>query len=325
VAQVLLTGAAGFIGAQVAARLLAEGHSVVGVDNLNEAYDPRLKEWRLARLQDHAEFRFVCGDIADLQEARAGWGGGPFEAVINLAARAGVRQSTRDPHAYFRANVTGTLNLLELARTERTPIFVQASSSSVYGGANPLPFREDADISRPLSPYAASKGAAELLCHSYHSAFGANIVVLRYFTVFGPAGRPDMSIFRFVQWLAEGRPIRLHGDGLQERDFTFIDDIVRGTVAALGLSGFQIINLGSDRPVSLRHVLGHLEKRIGRPAEIEMGPPALADVRATWADISKAAGLLGWRPETSLEDGLDACVEWYLRERSWASGIPTQD
>jgi nucleoside-diphosphate-sugar epimerase len=205
------------------------------------------------------------------------------------------------------------------------PHFVQASSSSVYGARNPLPYREDADISRPLSPYAATKGAAELLCHSYHALHGLNITVLRFFTVYGPAGRPDMSIFRFVQWIVEGKPIRIHGDGLQERDFTFVEDVARGTVAALALSGYDVVNLGGDRPVSLQTVIALLEQRVGRPAAVENGPPAPADVRATWADIQRARSRLGWSPETPLEDGLAACVDWYLREREWARRIDTRD
>jgi nucleoside-diphosphate-sugar epimerase len=325
VARFLLTGAAGFIGARVAARLLDQGHAVVGVDNLNDAYDPALKEWRLARLRDRAGFQFVRGDIADPNQLDAAWGTQPYDGVINLAARAGVRQSTRDPLAYCEANVVGALRLLERARHAGVPHFVQASSSSVYGARNPLPYREDADISRPLSPYAATKGAAELLCHSYHALHGLNITVLRFFTVYGPAGRPDMSIFRFVQWIVEGKPIRIHGDGLQERDFTFVEDVARGTVAALALSGYDVVNLGGDRPVSLQTVIALLEQRVGRPAAVENGPPAPADVRATWADIQRARSRLGWSPETPLEDGLAACVDWYLREREWARRIDTRD
>ena len=323
--RILVTGAAGFIGAQVCARLLADGHQVVGVDNLNEAYDPRLKEWRLARLQTMPGFRFHRLDITDPDSLAPVWQDPAYDAVVNLAARAGVRQSLRDPLAYAQANIVGALNLLEEARRRSIPRFVQASTSSVYGGQNPPPFREDADVSRPLSPYAATKGAAEQLCHSYHVAFGLDVTILRYFTVFGPAGRPDMSIFRFVQWIAEDRPVRVYGDGSQRRDFTYVDDIARGTLAALGAPGFEVINLGSDRPVSIGEVIERLAGLLGRPARIESQSPQAGEVPATQADIGKARRLLGWSPQVSLEEGLRECVEWYRRERSWASQIATPD
>lgn len=321
----LLTGAAGFIGARVAEVLLEQGHRVVGMDNLNTAYDRRLKEWRLRRLQAQSGFEFRRVDISDRAALRQGWGDQSYEAVLNLAARAGVRQSVRDPWAYYQSNVIGTLNLLELCRELRVSKFVQASTSSLYGAVNPRPFREDADLSRPLSPYAASKGAAELLCHSYHALYGLDISVLRYFTVFGPAGRPDMSVFRFVQWIAEGRPVIVYGDGHQERDFTFVDDIARGTVAALQPLGYEVINLGGDHPTPLRSVIEQIESLLGRPARVEYRPTSPADVRATWADVSKARRLLGWAPTTGLGTGLEACIEWYLAERGWARTVDTTD
>jgi UDP-glucuronate 4-epimerase len=324
-ARYLLTGAAGFIGAVVAQGLLQQGHEVVGLDNLNDAYDPRLKTWRLDALAPRAGFRFERADISDAQDLERAWGDRPYDAVLNLAARAGVRPSMRDPLAYARANLIGALNVLELCKRHGVAKVVQASTSSLYGAHNPRPFREDADISRPLSPYAASKGAAELLCHSYHHLFGLDVTILRYFTVFGPAGRPDMVIFRFVQWVHEGQPVVIFGDGTQERDFTYVQDIAEGTIAALRPTGFQVVNLGSDRPVALSTVLQLLETMIGRKAEIVRQPAAPGDVRATWADIHQARDLLGWRPSTSLEDGLSACVAWYRQERDWARTIPTVD
>lgn len=324
-ARYLVTGAAGFIGARVAACLLEEGHQVTGLDNLNQAYDPRLKTWRLERLQGRPGFRFQQVDIANREALEAAWGEEPYEAVFNLAARAGVRPSVRDPWDYYRTNVTGALNVLDLARRRGAGLVVQASTSSLYGAHNPRPFREDADVTRPLSPYAASKGAAEMLCHSYHHLYGLNVVVLRYFTVYGPAGRPDMSIFRFVQWIAEGRPVRIYGDGNQERDFTYVDDIAAGTLAARRLEGFQVINLGSDRPVSLLEVIRHIEALLDKPARLEHHDPAPADVRATWADIGRARRLLGWEPRVPLEQGLEACVAWYLAERDWARHVDTSD
>ena len=323
--RVLVTGCAGFIGAQVAAELLARGDLVVGVDNLNDAYDPRLKEWRLARLRPHAAFHFERLDISDPQGLGPIAGLGPYDAVINMAARAGVRASVRLPELYAQTNTLGALRLLELCRAQAIPKFVQASTSSLYGAHNPRPFREDADISRPLSPYAATKGAAELLCHSFHALHGLDVTILRYFTVFGPAGRPEMSIFRFIQWVEEGRPVVLYGDGQQERDFTYVDDIVRGTLAALRLLGFEVINLGSDRPITLMVLLQTIERLAGKRAMLDRRPDAPGDVRATWADIHKAGDLLGWEPRVDLETGLRACLDWYRAERSWAASIATSD
>lgn len=324
-ARYLVTGAAGFIGAQVSAELLVRGDQVVGVDNLNDAYDPRLKEWRLQRLLPRAAFHFQRLDISEAEALTPLLGLGPFDAVLNLAARAGVRASVRFPELYARTNMLGALHLLELCRSRGIPKFVQASTSSLYGAHNPRPFREDADISRPLSPYAATKGAAELLCHSFHALHGLDVTILRYFTVFGPAGRPEMSIFRFIQWVEEGRPVVLYGDGQQERDFTYVDDIVRGTLAALRPLGFEVINLGSDRPVTLKTLLQTIERLAGKPAVLDQRPEAPGDVRATWADIRKAGKLLGWEPRVDLETGLRACVDWYRAERAWASSIATSD
>lgn len=320
----LLTGAAGFIGSNVAKHLLEASHQVTAFDNLNDAYDVRLKEWRLKRLAKYSNFAFHRVDICDERSLRKAWGERSYDAVLNLAARAGVQQSVRDPLAYYQSNVLGTLNLLNACRDHQIEKFVQASTSSLYGAHNERPFDEQADITRPLSPYAASKGASELLCHSYHALYGLDVTILRYFTVYGPAGRPDMSIFRFVQWIAEGRPVRVYGDGHQQRDFTFVEDIAFGTVAALRPLGFEVVNLGSDRPAELLDVIRRIEHLLQRQAKIEWRDPALADVPATWARIEKAGRLLGWEPHVSLEDGLAACVAWYKQERSWARQIKTQ-
>ncbi len=319
----LLTGAAGFIGSTVARHLLEESHEVVAVDNMNDAYDVRLKTWRLERLTKFKNFTFFQADISDDPSLMSVWGDQSFDAVINLAARAGVRQSVRDPLVYYQTNVLGTLHLLNACRDRRVSKFVQASTSSLYGLNTPRPFREDADISRPLSPYAASKGASELLCHSYHHLYGLDVSVLRYFTVYGPAGRPDMSIFRFIQWVAEGYPVRIYGDGHQERDFTFVDDIVRGTISALRPVGFEVVNLGGDHPVQMLDVLHKIERLLQRDAKIEWHDPSPADVPTTWAHIEKAGKLLGWEPQMSLDDGLAACVLWYQQERKWAKQVTT--
>ncbi len=355
--NILITGVAGFIASKVAQFLLEEGHTVVGVDNMNHAYDVRLKEWRLARLKRYPNFTFHHLDIADIHALRRlfkamsrepsaisheppATSHEPFDAVINLAARAGVRQSVEDPWVYYETNVTGTLNLLELCREYGIKKFILASTSSLYGKHNPMPYREDAHTDGPLSPYAASKKAAETLCYTYHYLYGLDIVVLRYFTVYGPAGRPDMSLFRFVQWIMEGRPVTLYGDGSQSRDFTYVDDIARGTIAALDyltpgpnsrLSSvsrppspvYHIINLGSDTPVVLMEAVRLIERLTGKKARLEHLPMHPADVPATWADITRAQKILGWRPGISFEEGVRSLVNWYMENRDWARKIDT--
>ena len=340
----LVTGAAGFIASKVSEFLLADGHTVVGLDNLNDAYDVRLKHWRLDQIQHHPNFSFHKLDIRDREGLRALFknqvssyqlpvsstgnrqpetGYQSFSAVLNLAARAGVRQSLENPWIYYETNVTGTLNLLELCREFGVRKFVLASSSSLYGKDNPLPYREDANTDHPLSPYAASKKAAETLCYAYHHLYGLDVTVLRYFTVYGPAGRPDMSLFRFVQWISEGQPVIVYGDGQQSRDFTYVDDIARGTIAALKPLGYEIINLGSDRPVVLMDAIRMVEELVGKKATLEFKPRHPADVLATWADIGKAARLLGWRPSFDFENGIRSLQTWYAQNRAWAKSVRT--
>ncbi len=321
---ILLTGCAGFIGSKVGELLLQQGYKVVGVDNLNNAYDTQLKEWRLKQLQDQANFQFHHLDIADknsLSEIFASTG--PFAAVINLAARAGVRQSLEYPWVYYRTNVIGTLNLLELCKDNKIKKFVAASSSSVYGV--PLesghPFYEDQSTDHPLSPYAASKKATEELCYTYHHLYGLDITLLRYFTVYGPAGRPDMSIFRFIKWIAEEEPLVLYGDGTQVRAFTFVNDIAQGTVLALKPVGYEIFNLGGAHPVSIRKLIELIEDLLGKKAQIDQQPNQLGDVPATRASVDKAKRLLGWEPETEFKQGLKAAVDWYLENQEWAKEI----
>jgi len=324
----LLTGCAGFIGSKVAELLLEEGHAVVGVDNVNDAYDPRLKQWRLARLEPQTNFRFHHLDITDqgaleglfARDARPAGAEHveqkPYSAVFNLAARAGVRPSVENPRVYYEANCDGTLNLLETCRRFGVRKFILASTSSLYGSHNPVPYREDADTNRPLSPYAASKKAAETLAYTYHHLHGMDVTVFRYFTVYGPAGRPDMSVFRFVRRIAEGEPIVVFGDGTQQRDFTYVDDIARGTLAGLAPLGYEVINLGGDRPVRLAAIIDQIAGLVGRNAIIEYRTPHPADVPATWADIGKARHLLGWSPQVSVEEGLRRSVEWYQENRA---------
>ncbi len=323
----LVTGCAGFIGARVTELLASAGHAVVGVDNVNDAYDPRLKQWRLARLEPYTNFRFHRLDISDQaavearfqQDAQSSPAGRdderPYEAVLNLAARAGVRPSVENPRVYYEANVSGTLNLLELCRRFGVTKFILASTSSLYRKHNPVPYREDADTSRPLSPYAASKKAAETLAYTFHHLHGLDVTVLRYFTVYGPAGRPDMSVFRFVRRIAEGEPIVVFGDGTQERDFTYVDDVARGTIAGLKPFGYEVINLGGDRPVRLSAIIDQIAGLVGRKPTIEHRPAHPADVPATWADIGKARRLLKWSPQVPIEEGLRRSVEWYQENR----------
>jgi nucleoside-diphosphate-sugar epimerase len=332
--HILLTGAAGFIAGKVAERLLAEGHSVVGIDNMNDAYDPRLKVHRLAALQGREGFHFEQMDICDRPVLERLWRGpaapataraaapaGPFDAVINLAARAGVRPSVDDPWVYVDTNMTGTLNLLDLCHRYGCPKFVLASTSSLYGAHNPQPFSEDQDTSRPLSPYAASKKGAEALCYTYHYLHGLDVTVFRYFTVYGPAGRPDMSLFRFCRWISEGDPVLINGDGRQSRDFTYVDDVARGTVLGLKPLGYEIINLGSDHPVELLRVVELLERETGRRADLRFGPEQAADVRATWANVDKARRLLGWESEVDLDEGVRRLVAWYEENRELARSL----
>jgi nucleoside-diphosphate-sugar epimerase len=293
------------------------------MDNLNDAYDVRLKQWRLAQLQCHPAFVFHLVDIADRAELARAVGDQELAAVINLAARAGVRQSVENPWAYVATNITGTLNLLEMCRERHVPKFLLASTSSLYGAANPVPFREEADTNYPLSPYAASKKGAEAICYTYHHLHGIDVTVFRYFTVYGPAGRPDMSLFRFTQWISEGRPVLVYGDGSQSRDFTYVDDIARGTIAGLVPTGYEIVNLGSDAPFVLMDTIRMLEGLIGRKAELIFRPMHAADVPATWADVGKAKRLLGWRSQVPFTEGLKNLVAWYDANRAWAREIVT--
>jgi len=319
-AHYLVTGAAGFIGARTAGMLIEQGHAVTGLDNLNDAYDVRMKEYRLRQLQALPEFTFHKLDISD----RPAMASLPtFDGVINLAARAGVRASVEDPWSFVQTNIMGTLNLLDLCRQRNIRKFILASTSSIYGANAPIPTPETAESDHPLQPYAASKKGAEALCHSYHSLYGLDVTVVRYFTVYGPAGRPDMSMFRFVKWISEGQPIQLYGDGEQSRGFTYLDDIARGTIAALRPLGYEIINLGGHEVISMNTLIRMLEEIIGRQPVIERFPPNPADVLTNQANVTKARELLGWQPQMNLRQGLQHLVDWYTAERAWAKDIST--
>jgi UDP-glucuronate 4-epimerase len=312
----LLTGVAGFIGAVTARQLLEQGHRVIGLDNLNDYYDVALKRHRLERLQCDPKFSFHQVDIEDLNGLHGLFKSEKIDAVINLAARAGVRYSMENPEVYMRTNLIGTMHLLNLMRDFGVKKMVLASTSSLYAGQK-MPYTEELAVNTPISPYAASKKAAEMLAYSYHHLYQLDISVVRYFTVYGPASRPDMAIFRFIHWIKHNQPIEILGDGLQARDFTFVEDIARGTIQALKPLGYEVINLGGgNNPIDLFQVIAILEKLIGKKALVHTSEGHAADMKETWADISKAKRLLGWTPLTELAEGLRQSVEWHNQTES---------
>ncbi len=318
----LITGAAGFIGARTAEILLEQGHTVTGIDNLNDAYDPRMKEYRLAKLQSSRGFTFHRADISH-KEVISLFDGKKFDGVVNLAARAGVRLSVENPWAFVDSNIIGTLNMLETCRQTGGGTFIVASTSSIYGANPPYPTPESASSSEPLQPYAASKKGAEAMTHAYHHLYGLDTTVLRFFTVYGPAGRPDLALFRFVQWIIEGRPVHIYGDGEQSRGFTYIDDIVRGILAALRPMGHEIINLGGHEVITINALVELIEDLTGKKANVIHEPPNPADMFTNWADVTKARELLDWSPEYDMRSGTQKLIEWYLAERSWANEVLT--
>lgn len=334
--KILLTGVAGFIGYKTAEFLLNQGYTVYGLDNLNDYYDVRLKEWRLDYLrglkqkqgnsfyfrkidiEDYAglkDFFKSCIDLGTRRGSRV-----PFDAVINLAARAGVRYSMKNPTVYMTTNALGTLNLLELMREFDVKKMVLASTSSLYAGQK-MPFNENLPVNTPISPYAASKKAAESIAYTYHYLYRMDVIILRYFTVYGPAGRPDMSVFRFIKWIEEQKELVLYGDGTQSRDFTYVDDIALGTIKALGIKGFEIINLGNSHPHSLKELIMLIEKSLNKRAQVIKKPFATADLKETWADIKKARLLLGWKPLVSFDQGIKRTIEWYQNNKGWLRAI----
>ncbi len=323
-ASYIVTGAAGFIGSQVALALLNQGHTVLGVDNLSHAYDVRMKQHRLEALTSRESFKLLQADIAEkatidqlfAQNLKPA-------AVINLAAIAGVRASTTDPWSYLNTNTLGTLNMLEYARHQNVPKFILASTSSLYGEDGSPPHSELAPTDHPLAPYAASKKGAEAFAYSYHHLYKIDVSVLRYFTVYGPAGRPDMSMFRFCQWISEGRPVTITGDGSQSRGFTYVDDIASGTLLALKKVGYEVFNLGGHEVISINDLVSMLEVMLGKPALRQYVPAHPADVYSNVADVTKARQMLGWQPQIGLEEGVRRLVDWYQSNRSWAKDIIT--
>ncbi len=322
--NVLVTGCAGFIGWKVSQLLIEMNKKVTGIDNINNYYDPALKRWRLKSLKKYPGFTFYKADIGNYKKLKDIFAEQKIDAVINLAARAGVRASVEDPWVYLDTNTKGTLNLLECSKDHKVKKFVLASTSSLYASLD-MPFKETSVTDTPLAPYSATKKGAEAICHAYHYLYGIDISILRYFTVYGPAGRPDMSIFKFVKNMDAGKSIPVFGDGNQTRDFTYIDDIADGTIRALRPVGYEIINLGGDHPVKLNYVIKLLEENLGKKAKRKVLKRHPADVTATWAHIEKAGKLLGWKPRMSLEQGVENTVAWFMENKKFLKSLDWKD
>ncbi len=318
--EILLTGAAGFIASKTAELLVKKKYKVIGIDNMNDYYDVRLKQYRLRQLKKLENFEFHKMDIENLASLKRLFNKHNFSAVVNLAARAGVRYSLENPHVYSTTNTDGTLNLLEMMRAKNVKKIVLASTSSLYAGQK-MPFKETLPVNTPISPYAASKKGAEVMCYSYNYLFDIDVSIVRYFTVYGPAGRPDMSIFRFIKWIDEGQVLELFGDGSQSRDFTYVEDIAAGTVKAMKKVGYEVINLGGNKPFELNYVIKLIEEYLGKKAKIKKFPFHKADLKATWANVDKAKSLLKWQAKVSLEEGVRRSVEWYLDNKSWVKNV----
>ena len=318
-----MTGCAGFIGWKVCEKLLEMGEEVLGIDDLNDYYDVRLKNWRIERLKKYKNFLFVKFDISKkeikyiVKEAKP-------EVIINLAARAGVRASIENPEIYYQTNVIGNLNLLECAKEFGIRKFIYSSTSSIYAGCK-IPFSENLPVNEPISPYSASKKSGEVTCYTYHYLYGIDVVVFRYFTVYGPCGRPDMSIFKFIKLIDEEKEIIVYGDGTQSRDFTYVDDIAEGTISGTNLSGFHIINLGNSNPHQLNEVISIIEKKLNKKAKIINREFCKADLKETYADITKAKKLLNWSPKVNIEEGLERTVNWYIENKDWLKDINLKD
>ena len=312
--HVLVTGAAGFIGSHLCERLLRDGHTVTGLDHFNAFYDPALKERNVAAIQQVGGDRFTLArvDLRDLPALQAAMIG--VDAVVHLAAMAGVQPSIRDPLIYEDINVRGTLHVLEAMREAGIKRLVFASSSSVYGNAQRVPFSEDEPVDRPISPYAATKKAGELLCHTWHHLHGISVICLRFFTVYGPRQRPDLAIAKFIRMIANDEPIALYGDGSSSRDYTYVLDTVDGIARALAATTvprYEIFNIGNSGPIALRELVAHIETAVGKSARIQWQPMQPGDVERTWADLTHAQAALGYLPQTPIADGIAAQVAWY--------------
>lgn len=308
----MVTGGAGFIGSHLASRLLGEGHRVVIVDDFNDFYDPAIKRRNIQRVQAAGNVVVHELDITDKPALDKIFAAQRYDAVVHLAARAGVRPSIQRPQLYVQTNVAGTMNVLECMRTIGLKKLVFASSSSVYGVNAKLPFSESDPIFKPISPYAATKLAGEALCHTYHHLYNFDVTCLRFFTVYGPAQRPDLAINKFTRLITADKPIELFGDGSTRRDYTFVDDIVDGIMACVrGKFGYEIINLGDSNTVELRYLIELLERALGKKATINRRPEQPGDVPVTFADIAKARRLLDYEPKIKIEQGIEKFVEWF--------------
>jgi UDP-glucuronate 4-epimerase len=314
VKNLLVTGGAGFIGSHLVDRLLkSDLEQITVVDDFNDFYDPEIKRENIREHLKDPRYRLMGADIRDRVALQKIFNDNRFDGIVHLAARAGVRPSLREPQLYSETNINGTLNLLELARHHGIKQFVFGSSSSVYGINAKVPFSEDDPIRQPISPYAATKAAGELLCHTYSHLYGLRCICLRFFTVYGPRQRPDLAIHKFAKLISQRQPIPVFGDGTTRRDYTYVDDIIDGVRAAMGYdqSDYEVFNLGESRTVELNELIGLLEKELGTKAIVNREPPQPGDVPQTFADITKARKLLGYNPQTQIEDGLHRFVEWF--------------
>jgi UDP-glucuronate 4-epimerase len=312
--NILVTGGAGFIGSNLVDRLAAEGGwNITVVDDLNNFYSPLIKQSNIAGHLGEPGYRFVECDIRDADELRTVFDKGEFDVIVHLAARAGVRPSLLEPKLYVETNINGTMNLLELAREFGVRQFVFGSSSSVYGENSKVPFSEDDKIVNPISPYAATKAAGELLCHTYTHLYGIRTVCLRFFTVYGARQRPDLAIYKFTRLITEGKPIQVFGDGSTRRDYTYIDDIIHGVRSAIDYNGamHDIFNLGESATTELSRLIELIEENLGKKATIDRRPMQPGDVPLTYADVSKARQLLNYNPQTKIEEGIPKFVEWF--------------
>jgi UDP-glucuronate 4-epimerase len=313
--KALITGAAGFIGSHLSERLLADGSNVVGVDNFDDFYDPQIKRRNIEICFKNKNFQLVEADIRD-NAAMDNIVGKGTDIIVHLAARAGVRPSIEKPLLYADINVNGTTVLLQAAKKHKIKKFIFGSSSSVYGNNKKVPFSEDDNVDFPISPYAATKKAGELICHTYHHLYGISVTCLRYFTVYGPRQRPDLAIHKFAKLIEQDKPIPVYGDGTMMRDFTYIDDIIDGTVAAMNkCSGFNIYNLGESRPMSVNDLVVEVEKALSKKTIKEYLPPQPGDVERTYADVTKAVNELGYRPNITIQTGLEKFVKWLRQNK----------
>lgn len=313
--KILITGAAGFIGSHLSERLLANGSTVIGVDNFDDFYDPKIKRRNIETCLKNKNFRLAEADIRDNAAVDKIVADG-VDIIVHLAARAGVRPSIEKPLLYADVNINGTMVLLEATKKHNVSKFVFASSSSVYGNNKKVPFSESDNVDFPISPYAATKKACELLCHTYHHLYEIDLTCLRFFTVYGPRQRPDLAIHKFAKLIEQNKPIPIYGDGSMMRDFTYIDDIIDGTVAAINkCSGFNIYNLGESRPISVNDLVAEIEKVLGKKAVKEYLPPQPGDVERTFADVTKAVNKLGYKPDTPIQLGLEKFVHWLRQNK----------